>query len=82
MIRINIYQAKTHLSRYLSKLKPGEVVLLCRRNVPIAELRALPRKSAKPRPWGLYKGQIWMNDDFNEPLPAEELAAWEGGDSG
>lgn len=39
MIRLNIHEAKTHLSRYLPEIERGETVVLCRRNVPIAEIR-------------------------------------------
>jgi len=78
MIKLNIHEAKTHLSRYLAELAAGEVIVLCRRNVPIAEIRALPRPRTEPRPIGLAKGQIEVPADFNEPLPEEILAAFEG----
>ena len=44
MIKLNVHEAKTHLSYYLQKLKRGETILLCRRNVPIAEIRPLPAR--------------------------------------
>lgn len=28
-------------------------------------------RSKKPRVAGLYKGKVWMSDDFNDPLPPE-----------
>ena len=60
MIKLNIHEAKTHLSRYLSRLAKGETILLCKRNTPIAEIRPLPAAPAKPRPLGLgrSKGRI------------------------
>jgi antitoxin (DNA-binding transcriptional repressor) of toxin-antitoxin stability system len=36
MIKLNIYEAKTHLSRYLAKLRLRETILLCKRNQPVA----------------------------------------------
>ena len=42
MIKLNVHEAKTHLSKYLAKLKAGERILLCKRNHPIAEITALP----------------------------------------
>jgi antitoxin (DNA-binding transcriptional repressor) of toxin-antitoxin stability system len=78
MIRINIYEARTHLSRYLAKLKAGETLVLCRRNVPIAEIRSIPSARAKSRPFGLAKGLFKVPDDFNAPLPENELRHWEG----
>lgn len=29
MIRLNIHEAKTHLSKYLGRLARGETILLC-----------------------------------------------------
>ena len=71
MIRINIHEAKTHLSRYLARLERGETIVLCRRNVPIAEIRRLPARLQEPRLIGLAKGRITVPPSFFEPLPAE-----------
>ena len=79
MIRINIYEAKTHISRYLKRLEAGEVILLCRRNVPIAEIRALPPDRSEARPLGLAKGEFEVPAEFFEPLPEEILASFEEG---
>jgi antitoxin (DNA-binding transcriptional repressor) of toxin-antitoxin stability system len=78
MIKVNIHEAKTHLSKYLSRLKKGEVIVLCRRNAPIAEIRPLPEVSSKPRPLGIGKGTVTIKPGFYEPLPDEELALFEG----
>ena len=77
MIRINIHEAKTHLSRYLARLAQGETIILCNRNVPIAEIRPLPRARQAPRPIGLMRGQFEVPASFFEPLPEEEIAAFE-----
>jgi hypothetical protein len=53
MIKLNIHQAKTHLSHYLARLKEGETLVICKRNTPIAEVRPLPATPRKPRPLGL-----------------------------
>lgn len=78
MIRLNIHEAKTHLSRYLAELERGETILLCKRNVPIAEIRPLPSRRHTPRPVGLAKGRITVPDAFFEPLPEELEEAFEG----
>lgn len=79
MIQVNIHQAKTHLSRYLERVAAGETVVLCRRNLPVAEIRPLPQSPPKPRPFGLAKGTFSVPPSFFEPLPEEEIAAFEGG---
>lgn len=82
MIRLNVHEAKTHLSRYLERVAKGETILLCKRNVPIAEIRPLPRKEL--RPIGLCKGTFEVTDAFFEPLPdwlLEMFGETPGGDS-
>ena len=34
MIKVNIQEAKTHLSRYIGRVERGEVVVVCRHNQP------------------------------------------------
>jgi antitoxin (DNA-binding transcriptional repressor) of toxin-antitoxin stability system len=76
MIRLNIHEAKTHLSRYLHRLEKGETILLCRRNVPIAEIRPLPPERESERPLGRAKGQFRVPPEFFQPLPPEILASF------
>ena len=77
MIRVNVAEAKTHLSRYLESVERGETVVLCRRNVPVAEIRALPKVIREPRPVGIDRGMT-VPAAFFEPLPDNLLAAFEG----
>ena len=77
MIRINIAEAKAHLSKYLDRVEKGESVTLCRRNVPIAEIRPLPRPQREERPVGIDCGMT-VPASFFDPLPDELLNAFEG----
>ena len=73
-----MHDAKTHLSRYLAELEPGETLVLCNRNQPVAELRLIRRKApGKPRV-GVAKGVFAVPDSFFEPLPDEILKAFRG----
>ncbi len=78
MIRLNMHEAKTHLSKYLARLKKGEVIVLCRRNVPIAEIRPLQTDAKRRRPIGLARGRFEVPPEFHEPLPEELQRAWSG----
>jgi len=77
MIRANIADVKMNLSKFLDQVAEGEVVLVCRRNVPIAEIRGLA-KPVTERRIGTARGLITIPDSFFEPLPDELLAAFEG----
>ena len=80
MISLNINEAKAHLSKYLHAVETGETVVLCRRNIPVAEIRLLPSKStASPRSIGLAqdRGEP-LPESFFDELPKEILAAFGG----
>jgi len=78
MIKLNIHEAKTHLSEFLTRLEEGDTIILCKRNVPIAEIRALKPAMRAPRPLGLAKGKFKIPKSFFEPLPEEVLEEFEG----
>ena len=78
MIRLNIHEAKRHLSKYLSNLERGETILLCKYNVPIAEIRPVSHRALKKRPIGLDKSLVKVPKKFFEPLPDELLVAFSG----
>lgn len=79
MISINTHEVKAKLSEYLAAVEAGEVVQICRRNVPIAQLVPLPKPSMEPRPVGLAcDPEYEIPASFFEPLPDELLKAFNG----
>ena len=74
MITININEAKTHLSKYLKK---RQVIVIAKRNIPIAEIRPLPMKKKK-RKIGLAEGEFEVPPSFFEPLPKDIIEAFSG----
>jgi len=80
MVRLNVHEAKTHLSRYLARIARGETILLCKRHVPVAEIRPLPPRREEPRPIGLARGRFKIPRSFFRPLPDEVVDAFEGRD--
>ena len=78
MIKADIAEAKAHLSRYLNSVERGEIVILCRGNVPIAEIRPISRLPGQERPIGTDPG-LKVPDSFFEPIPDEILLAFQGG---
>ncbi len=80
MIMINIHEAKTHLSRYLKELKTGQTIIICKHNVPIAEIRGLDQQPTTPRPIGQAKGEFVIPQTFDDPLPDDLLDSFRGED--
>jgi len=73
METINIHEAKTHLSRLLARAHAGEEVIIAKSGKPYAKL--VPIEPVTKRFPGIAIGHV--TEDFFEPLPDEELKAWE-----
>lgn len=73
---VNVHQAKTHLSRLLAQVESGEEVVIARNGKPVARL--VPCHPKGKRQPDIFKGKIVIPDSFFDPLPEEELKAWEG----
>jgi prevent-host-death family protein len=72
---VNVHEAKTHLSKLLAEVGRGEEIVIARAGKPVARLVPLEPRRA-PRQPGSAKGQIWIADDFDAPLPDEILDAF------
>lgn len=74
MTRVNVHEAKTHLSELLQRVEGGEAVLICRNGVPVAELIPhRPRDRLAPDP---FLSQVVVKCDLTRPLTEDE---WEAG---
>lgn len=73
---VNVHEAKTHLSRLLERAHAGEEIILAKAGKPYARLG--PLEAGRERVPGQLRGHIVMTEAFFEPLPEEELKAWEG----
>ncbi|MBC8091792.1 MAG: type II toxin-antitoxin system Phd/YefM family antitoxin [Pseudonocardia sp.] len=64
--QVNVYEAKTHLSKLLERVEAGEEIIIARNGRPVARLVPTQRERA-PRVPGGWKGRVWMADDFDDP---------------
>jgi prevent-host-death family protein len=79
METVNIHQAKTNLSRLLSRVEQGEEIVIANRGVPIAKLVPFRTSLDRRSSLGQDRGMFVVPDDFNAPLPDDILAAFEDG---
>jgi antitoxin (DNA-binding transcriptional repressor) of toxin-antitoxin stability system len=77
MKKVNIFEAKAHLSECVDAVQRGERVVICRRNRPVAELRAVGSARTAPRPFGGAKG-LTIRAAFYKELPGEWVDAFYG----
>lgn len=75
---MNVYEAKTHLSRLLRRVRAGESIVIADAGRPIARLVPLEQASG-PRTLGDDEGKIWLAEDFDGPLPDEVVESFAGG---
>ncbi|PAX07436.1 hypothetical protein CKY28_14555 [Sphingomonas lenta] len=78
---INIKDADEALAGLYDRLAAGEEIVLARATGPrlkVVAQPAPPERSGKRVP-GSMRGQFTVPDSFFDPLPEEELRAWEGG---
>jgi len=73
-VLVNVHDAKTHFSRLLEQAHGGQEIILAKAGKPYARLVPLAPETGKRRP-GRLAGRI--GKEFLEPLPDDELTAWE-----
>lgn len=73
---VTIHAAKTHLSRLIEEVAAGEQVVIARGKEPVARLVPIaPRQQG--RVFGALRGRATVDRRFFEPLPEDEIDAWE-----
>ncbi len=76
MKMVSIHEARTHLSRLLSRVGAGGEILVIKAIKAVTRL--IPAgKSVEPRALGSQKGKFEVPEDFDAPLPADVLSTFE-----
>ncbi|MDB5706399.1 MAG: type toxin-antitoxin system prevent-host-death family antitoxin [Sphingomonas bacterium] len=76
---VNIHEAKTHFSKLIERAHSGEEIVVAKAGKPYARLVPLevePKPDRKPgglKILGDIPDSVWF-----DPLPDDELDAWEG----
>jgi prevent-host-death family protein len=77
MASVNIHEAKTHLSRLLERVAAGEEIIIAKAGTSVAKLTSIhARKTALP--YGLLKSRLKIKAGFDDPLPDDFIAGFEG----
>ncbi|MCF6199440.1 MAG: type II toxin-antitoxin system prevent-host-death family antitoxin [Hyphomicrobiaceae bacterium] len=73
-----LQDAKNKLSKLVERAEAGEEIIITRDNKQAVRLQPVENEKAERKP-GMMKGSLNLPDKFFfEPLPKEELTAWEG----
>jgi prevent-host-death family protein len=76
MSTFTIHDAKTNLSKLLTRVEAGEEIIIARGKTPIARLTPIQTAPAK-RQFGAFRGIVSVGQEFFEPMTEADLAEWE-----
>ena len=71
METVNIHQAKTNLSRLLSRVEVGEEIIISNQGIAIAKLVPFRSSSNRRSSLGQDRGRFVVPEDFNARLPED-----------
>ena len=74
---VNVYAAKTNLSKLCGIAASGCDVIVARHGQPWVRITALAEEPKKVR-FGVMKGEITIAEDFDAELPDELQGSFEG----
>ena len=70
MRKVNIHEAKTHLSRLVDAASKGEPFIIAKAGKALVKVVPIDAPAA-PRRLGFLRGAFTVPDDFDAPLPAD-----------
>ena len=74
--RHSVHAAKTQLSKLIERAEAGDDVVILRGQTPVVKLVPVGAKAPRRR-FGAMKGRARVTRAFFEPLPLDEIHAWE-----
>jgi len=77
MKSVNVHEAKTHFSKLIARVEKGQEIVISRAGHPVARLVPHAVPAAAPV-FGGDRGKLIVPEDFDAPLPAHVIDAFEG----
>ena len=62
----------------MERAAAGEEIVIAKAGKPMAVLAPLKTDHTSQRKPGIWKGKVWIADDFDAPLPEAILETFEG----
>ncbi len=72
MTIVNVYEAKTHLSKLLTRVMSGEQIIIAKAGKPVAVLSPIAGTPTRRVP-GLDAGKVVIKPNFDDPPPEFDL---------
>ncbi len=75
MTQMDVQEAGGKLADLVARARAGEEIVISQEGKPA--VRLVPAEdNPRERVFGMFKGKIWMSDDFQAPLTDDELKEW------
>ena len=81
MIKLNLHEVKVQFSKYIEMVEAGETIVVCKRNVPVAEIRSVGGAEKRIPVLGSAVGKGKVPKSFLAPMSPDELRLWEKGNA-
>jgi prevent-host-death family protein len=76
--RIDSKEVQSSFDEILARVKSGEEITVTDPNGPIARIVPVNSEDVdRELGFGMFKGKVWMSEDFDAPLSEDELREWE-----
>ncbi|MAG85858.1 MAG: hypothetical protein CMB97_00370 [Flavobacteriaceae bacterium] len=72
MIKANIAELKNHLSEFICEVENGNEIQVCRRNIPVAEIKPIKQSNQNCTTLGSGKDTVKIKGDLTEPFIPED----------
>lgn len=68
MQQIDLWEASQQLPDLIEAVLNGEEIVILKDDRPVVKLAPVEPVKRRPAKAGSAKGQVWMSEDFDEPL--------------
>ena len=74
---VNVYEAKTNLSKLIAQVEAGEEITLSRNGRPVAKIVPLTWSRIARKP-GIWEGQVVIHEGFYDEYSEQDDRDWYG----
>jgi antitoxin (DNA-binding transcriptional repressor) of toxin-antitoxin stability system len=80
MIKLNLHEVKVRFSKCIEMVEAGETIVVCKRNIPVAEIRQVATTEKRTPILGSAAGKSKISKSLFESMSESDLRLWEEGD--
>src|SRR5215831_730858 len=79
-MKLNLHEVKDQFSKYIEMVESGQTIVVCKRNIPVAEIRPIEKNEKRIPILGSAAGSGKVSKSFRAAMTEAELRLWEQGD--